>query len=40
MKKSIQYLKKIINNPVDVAIITGSGLSGIKNILIVVFKLY
>jgi len=33
MKKSIQYLKKIINNPVDVAIITGSGLSGIKNIL-------
>ena len=33
MKKSIQHIKKIINSSIDIAIIAGSGLSGIKDIL-------
>ena len=33
MTKSAEYIKNIINNSVDIAIVTGSGLSDIKNIL-------
>ena len=33
MKKIIQYIKDTITSPIDVAIIAGSGLSGIQNIL-------
>ena len=33
MIKSSNYIKKIINSSIDIAIVTGSGLSDIKNIL-------
>ena len=33
MKKILQYINKKIRNPIEIAIVTGSGLSSIKNIL-------
>ena len=33
MKKILHYINKKIRNPIEIAIVTGSGLSSIKNIL-------